>query len=379
MTWAGSLAYANTSDSVAHAAQVEPGNATYHGLLAEHQEAGSKDPKPELTIATRLSPRESRYWARLAFRAEVEGNFDAALKHLTQAANVDRTFAPRWALANFYLRRGQTEQIWVWIGKSLKMAPPDPESVFQLAWSVSQDGAKIRGLLPPGRDLLRRYVGWLVENQPAGVAKGPAMELAEKSTAEDLSVLLGFCNKAAAIDPAGMLAMWNALCSRNLMPCTALPPDQSQLVTDSSFQEAGTGTGLSWGFANQPGASVIRAGNREGVTAELRGRQAERLVLLWQRVPLLGMHRYRLSYEYRMDGGRGKAGLHWEISEFKQDRNLIPDAPRLASVEWREEQVEFDSREDTVGQLRFVYQREPGSLPWQGTVHLRNVRIGKVQ
>ena len=151
MTWAGGLAYTNTPDSVAHAAQVEPGNATYHGLLAEHQEAASKDPKPELTIATHLSPRESRYWARQAFRAEVEGNFDAAVKHLTQAADVDRTFAPRWALANFYLRRGQTEEFWVWIGKSLEMAPPDPEAVFQLAWSVSQDGEKIRGLLPKGR------------------------------------------------------------------------------------------------------------------------------------------------------------------------------------------------------------------------------------
>src|SRR5437016_13835288 len=78
IAWAGLLAASNTPESVAHAVQIDPGNATWHGLLAEHQEALGLDPKAELTMASQLSPWEGRYWERLAFRAEVEHDDSAA-------------------------------------------------------------------------------------------------------------------------------------------------------------------------------------------------------------------------------------------------------------------------------------------------------------
>src|SRR5260370_41296852 len=101
IAWAGLLAAFNTPESVAHAIQIDPGNATWHGLLAEHQESLGLDPKAELKVASLLSPREGRYWERLAFRAELEKDDRAAEQYLMRAAEVDRMFAPRWSLANF--------------------------------------------------------------------------------------------------------------------------------------------------------------------------------------------------------------------------------------------------------------------------------------
>src|SRR6266700_8425208 len=138
LAWADWLATVNTPESVAEATRLDPANATFHGLLAEHQEASGKDPKPELKTAASLSPAESRYWARLAFRAETEHDDGAAEKYLLRAAEVDRMFALRWSLANFYLRRGDAargdmDKFWQWLGKSFEMAPPELGALFQVA------------------------------------------------------------------------------------------------------------------------------------------------------------------------------------------------------------------------------------------------------
>ncbi len=379
MAWADGLVYLNTPASVARAVQLEPGNASYHGLLAEHEESGGIDPKPGLLIATRLSPLESRYWERIAFRQEMERDYDRAEESLLHAAEIDHLFAPRWALANYYLRRGNTEKVWVWITKSLEMAPPEPEAILQMAWSVTRDSGKIRSLLPPGHALLQRYLAWLVSNRMVEAAKGPALELSTQSITEDLPALLAYCEQAANVDVRSALLVWNALCTRHLLPYPAISPEQGQVVTDPTFQFAGTGRGFSWELATQPGLSVYLAGAREGVIVELRGRQAERSILVQQRVPVFGQSRYKLSWEYRLTGNHGPTGLHWEIIDQITDRNILEGAAPLGATEWRTDEAVFESQPDRAPRLALIYRREPGMVPWEGTVYLRSVRMERAQ
>ena len=379
MAWADGLVYLNTPASVARAVQLDPGNASYRGLLAEHEEGNGKDPKPGLLIATRLSPVESRYWERIAFRQEMERDYDHAEESLLHAAETDHLFAPRWALANYYLRRGNTEKLWVWITKSLEVAPPEPEAIFRMAWSVTQDGAKIRRFLPPGRAPLQRYLHWLVDNQMVDAAKGPALELSPQSTAADLPTLLAYCEQAANADVRTALLVWNALCTRHLLPYAAIAPEQGQVVTDPTFQFAGTGRGFSWELSRQPGISEYLAGDRDGVIVELRGRQAERSMLLQQRIPVFGKSRYKLSWEYRLTGNRGATGLHWEIIDQIRDRNILEGAAPLDATEWRTDEAVFESQLDMAPRLALIYHREPGMVPWEGTVYLRSMRMERTQ
>src|SRR4051812_18590823 len=78
LTRADLLLSENTLESVRAATHLVPGNAAYRGLLAEYMEAAGANPDQELEIATQLSPRESRFWIRRGFRAEVEQKYGEA-------------------------------------------------------------------------------------------------------------------------------------------------------------------------------------------------------------------------------------------------------------------------------------------------------------
>ena len=380
IAWSDWLAASNTPESVADAIHLSPGNASWHGLLAEHQEAAGLDPKPELTEASRLSPREGRYWARQAFRAEVEKNDNVAEKYLLRAAEEDRMFAPRWALANFYLRRGDArqgdmEQFWIWLGKCLEMPPPELGAIFQVAWAVAKDGEKVGSLLPRNPAVQRQYVAWLTENQPLPEVAKPALELAANSTAADLPALLGFCNRAAPLDSKSALQVWNELCRRKLLPFETLNPESGQVVTDGSFSKPPMKEGFGWTLLRETGASVSLGETGTGVAIRFGGKQAERTGLLLQRVPLVGRRHYRFTYEYRVAGNAGPTGIHWELLALPQDGDALHGEATLQATDWTTASQEFESPGTAAPRLMLFYQRKLGMLPWEGVVYVRKVSI----
>ena len=58
-----------------------------------------------LDRAVKLNPYLASAWIELGVRAEAAGDAVKAEAALREAARVDRTFEPRWTLANFYFRR----------------------------------------------------------------------------------------------------------------------------------------------------------------------------------------------------------------------------------------------------------------------------------
>src|SRR5436190_13674716 len=103
--WADALFRANTLLSVKRATEIDPGAASYHAWLAEIEEHDGRDPAPELEIASKLNPSDSNIWIRRGLRAESEQDFTRAEQFLFQAAAIDKLYAPRWTLANYYARR----------------------------------------------------------------------------------------------------------------------------------------------------------------------------------------------------------------------------------------------------------------------------------
>src|SRR6266700_4375090 len=100
----------DTPESVARAVRLESGNAAYHDLLAEYIESEGQNPDGERQLAVHLSPLEASHWIGLGVRAEVEQDYPRAEKYLLRAAKVNLGFEPRWALMNFYFRRGNIPQ-----------------------------------------------------------------------------------------------------------------------------------------------------------------------------------------------------------------------------------------------------------------------------
>ena len=140
-------------------------NAAYHALLAEHLEATGADPDEELAIATNLSPSESRYWIRRGFRAELEQKYDQAESYLIEAYKVDHGFDPRWALMNFYFRRGKFTEFWKYTRDALDISYGSLDPVFRLCLAADDNPLVTRNALPPRRDILFGFFTYLIEHE----------------------------------------------------------------------------------------------------------------------------------------------------------------------------------------------------------------------
>src|SRR3954465_7588541 len=81
--------------TVRMALRPDPGDAEVHFQIWE--EVGTK---PELEAALALNPRFAAAWIARGLASEAGGERNAAEESLLQAAAVDRTYVPRWTLAN---------------------------------------------------------------------------------------------------------------------------------------------------------------------------------------------------------------------------------------------------------------------------------------
>jgi tetratricopeptide (TPR) repeat protein len=152
------------------AVRLAPGNASYHALLAELLEASGANPDSELKVATDLSPSESRYWIRRAFRAEVEQQYDDSERFLKDAYRVDRGFDPRWALMNYYFRRGRFSEFWKSGAEAFAMSYGDPTPIFRLCLAANNDPIYTRQILPERREILVSFFGYLISHEEIGAA-----------------------------------------------------------------------------------------------------------------------------------------------------------------------------------------------------------------
>lgn len=98
-----------------HAIALVPGNDAYLRRAAELTDEVGGDGAAYYRKAITVDPYASHDWVQLGFDAERDGRSRDSEQDLLQAAHVDRTFEPRWALANFYFRRGDTTSTLRWV------------------------------------------------------------------------------------------------------------------------------------------------------------------------------------------------------------------------------------------------------------------------
>jgi tetratricopeptide (TPR) repeat protein len=364
------LCRANTLDSVARAAELDPGNARYHSWLAELEEHEGQDPARALLAAAALNPRDSPVWIRLGLRAEIDGDFTRAEKYLLESARVDRLSMPRATLMHYYFRRGDRERFWDWSKQALEMSYGDRTPLFRLCWSASDDAGLIRRrAIPPDRGILLQYLRFLMREGRLDAAQPIAGELAQAAGPKEAEVLLEYCDQAAGqgrVAPA--LALWNVLCVRKLAPYPPLALEKGILLTNGDFTSIPLGRGFDWHVAPFDEVTVLRPGPPAGLRLSFSGQQPERCDLLWQHIPLQPRRMYRLRFRYQTAGIAPPSGIRWRV--------LDAATPQLASSEWREEELGFASGDRSLARLSLAYERPPGTTRVEGTIELRNVTLG---
>lgn len=360
----------NTPEALLRATQLAPNNAAYAAWRGELLEGQGEDPKPELSRAVALSPLDSKYLIRQAFRAEIEGDYAASERYLIDSAKVDHKANPRWALMNFYYRRGRTEDFWRWFTRTLEMSSDDVVSIYRLGWDMSIDGDLILSHIPNRDNLMIQYLRFLSETQRLDDARGVAIRVARLAPKESIPDLVAYCHRYAAGDSRRALPVWNELCKKKVVPFEPLDPEAGAILTNANLRTEPTLRAFDWRGQLVDGTAVTGAEDG-GIRVELRGNQPEECTLLLQTVPLVPGKKYSLGWQSTAEGSAPVSGLFWELVQERPSSRA--DTAAISGTSAATDGHLVFTAAETAGELRLRYKRPLGTVRATGTVTVRGL------
>jgi len=113
-------------------------------------------------VAVTLNPRLATAWIQLGLDDEAEGNLAAAEIELLRAARVDHQYIPAWTLTNFYFRRGDAVNFWLWARKAAARTFDDYRPLLRLADVLEPSPREVATRLGSKPPLLRAYMDVLI-------------------------------------------------------------------------------------------------------------------------------------------------------------------------------------------------------------------------
>lgn len=362
----------DTPESLKIAISIDPGNASYRALLAEHLEGMGTDPTPQLIEAIKLSPLDSLQMLRVAIRAESVGDFPTAERFLNRAIAVDNKFTPRSALLNYYFRRGMRADFWRLVTEAIRTGSnEDANGVFRLAWETDPNPQTLLSHIAVTRQNLDNYLNFLLNTRKMEAAAFVARRCAAISDEHDRNLLLAFCERALLTDSESSVAVWNTLVARKLIPYEHLDPMAGSFVTNKTFLVYPAPGGFDWDVPTVDGVDVSQLSDSQGVSVHLTGTQPEDCVILQQSVPLVAGRQYRFSYEYSSPADDKLGGLEWEVTNSDA---LLATSPELVTTgEAKKGLIDFTANRDWA-KLILRYKRASGHVRAEGTVAIRKMK-----
>lgn len=144
-----------------------------------------------------LNPRLSSAWIQMGLDAEAGGNLAAAEIELLRAARVDRQYVPAWTLANFYFRRGDAENFWLWARKAAAMTFDDYRPLLRLADVLEPSSREVATRLGDSPPLLRAYMDVLIGAGRLDAAQEIASLLAGRHDPSDQARLADLADRVS--------------------------------------------------------------------------------------------------------------------------------------------------------------------------------------
>jgi hypothetical protein len=376
--WADYRMRQETVGGTEAAIALTPDQAEYYArlawLLSDDNPQKAKD---ALRRAVALNPWDARSWIELGLRAEAEGDDTTSKQCLLRAAEADKKFLPRWTLANYYFRHGDTAMFWFWAKEAAAMVYGDAQPMFRLCGRVEEDGKLIDRLDIRNPEVRAGYLFYLLGQNRVDLI-GPALyQLLEENRLADVPLLLTACEHLLegrrADEAAGV---WNRLAEAGRVQFRTPAGEGEQLVANGSFAAPPSSRGFDWRLPVVEGISVSREEESRGLRVTFSGREPEDCEALLQLVPLQKRKmQYKLSFEYRTRGIASGAGLRWRITDASSG-TILREGPSLASEPDAEMQLSFETpAECRLVRLALRYHRTPGTTRMEGFLVLQNVAL----
>jgi tetratricopeptide (TPR) repeat protein len=352
-----------------------PTRAEYSARLAWlESESHPEKAKQALWRAVALNPRDAKSWIELGLRAEQENNSKAAQEYLLRAAEADKTFLPRWTLANYYLRQEDPARFWVWAKEAAAMMYGDGASLFQLCGRVEEDGNLIDRLDIRNPETRSSYLAYLIGKKRVDLIGPSVRRVLEANRPADLPLLMQACDRLLAADRVDQAAeIWNELADQGRVAFRTSAGEGQQLMANASFIAAPSSQGFDWRLPLVEGLSASLDGSR-GLRITLSGREPEDCEMLDQLVPVRPKQQYQLKFQYRTSGIAKGSGLRWQVTDANSGVAL-GEGPILESEEDTEGRLSFETTGATRVRLALRYRRMPGTTRSEGFIVLRKVEL----
>lgn len=374
--WADYLARQNTLEATQAALRWMPDQADYHFQLAVL--TAEKNPArsiAELENVLALNPCDAVSWIELGLRFEADGKAARAEQCLLRAAGVNRQFLPRWALANVYFRRKDTEKFWAWARASAEMVYGDATPLFLLCGKVAEDGDLINRIGISRPEVRAEYLSYLMAQGRLDIMMPAARKVLEADREADTAVLMAACDRL--LDGKrleGAIEIWNGLAERRRIP-TGTVGGREPVLTNGTFSTAPVSHGFDWRLPTAEGVSASGEERPSGLRLTFSGRQPENCEVLAQFVPVRERTAYELEFVYRTRGIPPGTGLRWRMIDGTSGGTLA-EGESLSSDEDQQTDVSFRTPAGCrLAKIALEYRRTPGTTRIAGFVVLRGMRI----
>lgn len=340
--------------SLREAISARPNHFLHYWQLAR---LDTPDSRQLLGEAIRLNPYNAGPIVDLAQALEAEGGHARAEQWLLEANRVDKTYFPRWSIANFYLRRGREDDFWKWARRAAEVGCEDITSLFDLCRRLEPDVSKLSMRLVPDRaHAAHNFLDYVAKR---GLSAPPeACERAIRHAYPDRAHRLAIAveGQLAARRFADAARTWAAMLDAKIVHGPGEVP------------EPDLGLALDWKLPKVEGAFTSRVS--EGVEIHLTGQQPD-AVALCERVLLLAPStNYRVAHRTRTTGMSG-AGVRWKVILDSGAQFHTGDLTVAA-------QDGFGFRTgpaDRLAHLLLVAERPLGATRAKGTVLVESVRV----
>jgi hypothetical protein len=304
---------------------------------------------------------------RIGDFGERTGDFSSAEQTLLQAARYDRQYLPAWTLANFYFRRDQADSFWHWARRAAQLSGDNPRPLLRLASLEERDPAVVLDRLQGGDNAAYYYLDMLIAAGRLDAANALVPVLVRSKAVHKDQLLDLTTRQLQAGNISWALKTWNALCKIST-GCAPLDPEHGPLLP--AKPETTDGQGFHPTLVSNPG--ITAAASPEEVKFSFDGSQPDPCPLFEQPVPAprRAAKRFRLQFEYKSSA----TGARWTMAG--------SESPILSfGQDWQHADWTVSARPDSgaddlrVLKLRLIYHREPGTIPAQGELHVRNLQV----
>ncbi len=370
-----------TVEATRRAVQWAPDDADYRFRLALlMRDAGVPGATEELRRSLELNPWEARAWIDLGIRLETEQDLREAERCFLHAAEADRLYLPRWTLANFYFRRGNTADFERWAKAAAQMAGADAPALFRLSERLWDDGELIDRLDIRRPEVRASYLSYLLGRERWNIVMPAARRVMDCGRKEDAPLLVNTCDRLLAAGMSGeALEIWNRLAGAHSIPFLPLDPKSGSVITDGHFASTGIAGGFAWKTPAIAGVSASVEDPPPGLRLTFSGSEPEKCQVLSQVMPVDENREYEVKWLYRTAQIERASGLVWRVTD-ASGHNLLGEGESLSSEDEKWRRLRFRTPSGCrLATLGLWYGRQPGTARIAGYLLVREASVRGVE